>query len=310
MFSDVGRTLDQDTIEYAWLIEVQMGRLSGKLTTPQLFTVLSTIETLILLACDSENELNSLKDDALLSQPKMQQTAPPTQNLPQHVQQAIQQLLQPKSNVNPQKSGAQVASGNQAKNIQNAEKKNTHERKRSEENNKKVLRQNSNLNNVEEETKEQDMHALKYKMTRVAVDAIDFWLVESGAALQLWISPIRLANCNLHGKQVTSGLSCMIYTMSLRQTVWQPQKYNHSKYVHYTFLNHIIRKFLQQAESFGLLDLPSHHPLVLSFKLCHQHRLSRTFLVFLAFLDFLIRLHSVIFFINLVIASTYMSIPF
>lgn len=221
MFSDVGRTLDQDTIEYAWLIEVQMGRLSGKLTTPQLFSVLSGLETLILLVCDSENELNSPKDDALLSQPQMQQTAPPTQNLPQHVQQAIQQLLQPKnSSVNPQKNATQ-----------NVEKKNTNERKRSEENNRKVLRQNSNLNNIEEETtaKEPSSHVLKYKMTRVAVDAIDFWLVESGAALQLWVSPIRLANCNLHGKQVSSGLSCMIYSMSLRQTVWQPHKYNHSR---------------------------------------------------------------------------------
>lgn len=31
-------------------------------------------------------------------------------------------------------------------------------------------------------------HKLKYKLVRVAVDAIDFWLVESGAALQLWVS--------------------------------------------------------------------------------------------------------------------------
>lgn len=220
MFSDIGRTLDQDTIEYAWLIEVQMGRLSGKLTTPQLFTVLASLETLILLACDSENELNSPQNDALLTQPQMQQTAPPTQNLPQHVQQAIQQLLQPKNSANnPQKGGVQ--------NVQNVEKKQGGggERKRSEENNKKVFRQNSTI--LDE--RELNAHTLKYKMTRVAVDAIDFWLVESGAALQLWLSPIRLASCNLHGKQVTSGLSCMIYSMALRQTVWQPHKYNHSK---------------------------------------------------------------------------------
>lgn len=30
-------------------------------------------------------------------------------------------------------------------------------------------------------------HKLKYKLCRVAVDAVDFWLVESGAALQLWV---------------------------------------------------------------------------------------------------------------------------
>lgn len=226
MFSDVGRSLDQDTVEYAWLVEVQMGRLSGKLTTPQLFSVLASVETLVLLACDSENELNSPKDDAALSQPQTQQTAPPTQNLPQHVQQAIQQLLQPKNtSTNPPKTTAQTNTNTAQKNTtQTAEKKsNLGERKRSEENARKFLRQNSEG--------EYDAHFLKYKMTRVAVDAVDFWLVESGAALQLWLSPIRLANCNLHGKQVTSGLSCMIYSMALRQTVWQPQRYNHSRLV-------------------------------------------------------------------------------
>lgn len=42
------------------------------------------------------------------------------------------------------------------------------------------------------------------------------------------ISPIRLASCNLHGKQVTAGLTCMMYGTSLRQLVWQPHKYNKS----------------------------------------------------------------------------------
>lgn len=35
MFSDEGRSLDEDTLEYAWLVEVQLGKLSGKLTGPQ-----------------------------------------------------------------------------------------------------------------------------------------------------------------------------------------------------------------------------------------------------------------------------------
>jgi hypothetical protein len=35
MFSDEGRSLDEDTLEYAWLVEVQLGKLSGKLTAPQ-----------------------------------------------------------------------------------------------------------------------------------------------------------------------------------------------------------------------------------------------------------------------------------
>jgi hypothetical protein len=35
MFSDEGRTLDEETVEYAWLVEIQLGKLSGKLTAPQ-----------------------------------------------------------------------------------------------------------------------------------------------------------------------------------------------------------------------------------------------------------------------------------
>lgn len=35
MFSDEGRDVDQETLEYAWLLELQIGRLTGKMTTPQ-----------------------------------------------------------------------------------------------------------------------------------------------------------------------------------------------------------------------------------------------------------------------------------
>ncbi|KAL3270941.1 hypothetical protein HHI36_021446 [Cryptolaemus montrouzieri] len=80
---------------------------------------------------------------------------------------------------------------------------------------------------VEGENMDQDCHKLKYKFTRVAVDALDFWLVESGTALQLWVSPLRLSTCNLHGKHVNSGLSCIAYSTSLRQLIWQQHKYNH-----------------------------------------------------------------------------------
>jgi hypothetical protein len=38
MFSDEGRTLDEETLEYAWLVEIQVGKLSGKLTAPQVMS--------------------------------------------------------------------------------------------------------------------------------------------------------------------------------------------------------------------------------------------------------------------------------
>jgi hypothetical protein len=35
MFSDEGRSLDEETLEYAWLVEIQLGKLGGKVTAPQ-----------------------------------------------------------------------------------------------------------------------------------------------------------------------------------------------------------------------------------------------------------------------------------
>lgn len=169
MFSDVGRSLDQDTVEYAWLIEIQTGKVSGKLTAPQLHSLVVSLETLLLLASATENELNSPTDDALLARPSQtkQTTVSPTQNLQEHVQQAIQQLLQPKNHQNHQAKKTDDAN--------NKEKRPT-----------AVGRQNSVQNN-EFDVRTCDAHKLKYKLTRVAVDAVDFWLVESGVALQLWV---------------------------------------------------------------------------------------------------------------------------
>ncbi|RZB41573.1 hypothetical protein BDFB_011892 [Asbolus verrucosus] len=226
MFSSVGQTLDQDTIEYAWLVEVQLGKLSGKLTSPQLYSLLATLETLTLLLMDSENELNSPKDDTLLTRPVItKKSTVSSQNVHvQQVQQALQQLLQPKSSSNASNKNSQQSNSNVQKSGQN-QGKNIGDKKKLEEEKKGSVRSNCPV----EENVNQGAHKLKYKLCRLAVDAVDFWLVESGAALQLWVSPVRLANCNLHGKQVSSGLSCIVYSMSMRQLVWQPQKYNHSK---------------------------------------------------------------------------------
>ena len=39
MFSDKDLPLGQDTIEYAWLVEVQLGHLKGKMTPSQVSLV-------------------------------------------------------------------------------------------------------------------------------------------------------------------------------------------------------------------------------------------------------------------------------
>ncbi|CAG4981925.1 unnamed protein product [Parnassius apollo] len=63
-FSDANRSVEEDTTEYAWMMELQLGQLTGRLTLPQLYQIVSSLETFLLLICDSENELvppNSVK---------------------------------------------------------------------------------------------------------------------------------------------------------------------------------------------------------------------------------------------------------
>lgn len=46
MFSEIGRPLDSDTLEYAWLIDVTLGEITGRLTLHQLSNVVSSIDTI------------------------------------------------------------------------------------------------------------------------------------------------------------------------------------------------------------------------------------------------------------------------
>ncbi|XP_058456070.1 bridge-like lipid transfer protein family member 1 isoform X4 [Malaya genurostris] len=160
MFSNEGRQLEEETLEYAWLLEVQLGKLSGKMTLPQLCSVVVGLETLAFLTMDGENELKSPKTVRYCHH------GVPT-------------------NVCP---------------------------------------------HTKEEAKYRcpSTEDIKYRMTRVAIDAVDFYLIESGAALHTWISPIRIATCNLHGQQVKSGVTGLIPTILLRQFVSTGGHFSHS----------------------------------------------------------------------------------
>ncbi|XP_051162533.1 transmembrane protein KIAA1109 homolog isoform X5 [Leptopilina boulardi] len=151
MFSSEGRTLDQETLEYAWMIEVQLGKLSGKITSPQLHHLITSLETFLLMAKNSENSLR-----------------PP--DLPHHCHHGLPPLQCPDSNPD------------------------NHYRCPSSED-------------------------IKYRMTRVSIDALDLYLQESGTATQFWISPIRVSTCNLHGQQVKSGVTGVLPTVLIRQFV-------------------------------------------------------------------------------------------
>lgn len=184
MFSDIGRSLDQDTIEYAWLIDVQLGRLSGKLSSPQLHSILTCLETLVLLLADSENELNSPADDLLLHEPQVAQSkSSPHQNFFP----PLQQFLQNKASAT--NSAKNVSQNSSNATIQKNERNAKNERKQSETTiNSKDKKGTTAQTTNETDANEIDCHKLKYRVSRLAVDAVDFWLVESGVALQLWVS--------------------------------------------------------------------------------------------------------------------------
>ncbi|KAF5284663.1 hypothetical protein FQR65_LT13494 [Abscondita terminalis] len=221
MFSNEGCSLDEDTVEYAWLLEIQLGKLSGRLTSPQLHSLVVSLETLVLLMADSANELNSPKNVNIFSPSETNTTTKTTpQNISQNVQQTIQQFLQPKLNA--------ASNGQNKPDLGDRINKSM---RKTDDKLKPGDAKEKELKTVKSDKDFYDVHKLKYKFCRVAIDAIDLWLVESGSALQVWLSPLRLTTCNLHGKQVGRGLSSIIYSTSLRQMICQQQKYTHSKQV-------------------------------------------------------------------------------
>ncbi|KAK6639579.1 hypothetical protein RUM43_007852 [Polyplax serrata] len=151
MFSDEGRSLDEETIEYAWLIEVQLGKLSGKLTTPQLYHLITSLETLVLLVQDNENALKS----------------------PERPRTCLHG-----TDVNP------------------------------------CTRYEGKKPAICPSTED-----IKYRMTRVSLDAVDLFLIESGTAMHLWLSPVRISSCNLHGQRVKSGVSGLLAVVQIKQFI-------------------------------------------------------------------------------------------
>lgn len=180
-FSTEGRALEEETIEYAWLVEIQLGKLSGKLTIPQLYHVVTGLDTFLMLALDAECELRP----------------PNTLRACHH--------------------------GNPSTQCPHTREEDKYRCPTSED--------------------------LKYRMTRVAIDVIDIYLIESGTALHTWvfhshffrsiiiancherrlqISPVRMSTCNLHGQKVKSGLTGLISTVLVRQFVSTNGHFGHT----------------------------------------------------------------------------------
>ncbi|XP_046668210.1 transmembrane protein KIAA1109 homolog isoform X3 [Homalodisca vitripennis] len=160
MFSDEGRNVDQETLEYAWLLEIQLGRLTGKMTTPQLHHLVTSLETLLLLTTDCENQL-----------------VPP--RLPSACHHGLAPVQCPDSDPD---GSYRCPSADQ----------------------------------------------IKYRMVRVAIDAIDLHILESGTAINVYAAPIRFSTCNLHGNQVKSGLTGVLPCVRVRQLIAANHHFGHT----------------------------------------------------------------------------------
>ncbi|XP_046402633.1 transmembrane protein KIAA1109 isoform X3 [Ischnura elegans] len=254
MFSDEGRSLDEETLEYAWLLELQLGKLNGKLTTPQMYHLITSLETFALLLTDSENTLRSPHFIPVAQKPgtniKAKQPTPPAHG--------FESGTNPPSGGSPSNRGSLLVSG-----MLSSDKSTSGIGSETQRTNKTEVSStvpnpnllhpplmtmqslsssscassslgcgtadNSATNRTQSSLQRGDSdktcgngdadQGVKYRMVRVAIDALDLYIVESGTALQIWASPIRIATCNLHSRNVKSGVTGMIPMIQVRQFI-------------------------------------------------------------------------------------------
>lgn len=216
MFSNEGRSLDQETLEYAWLVEVQLGRLSGRLSTPHLENIVSGVESFVLTVLDEENTLRSPHSFLLChhgnNQFECEDQLPDQFPPPAHGTSTCSTLTCSQCGGDnlqcPQCGGGRGGTPQPPPTASSSTGSFPHQIGPQPSSNTKVPNE---LCPTSED--------IKYKMVRLSVDAVDVYVVESGTALSLWISPIRLALCNLHGHVMREGFTLLIPNIQLRHFV-------------------------------------------------------------------------------------------
>ncbi|XP_075472009.1 bridge-like lipid transfer protein family member 1 isoform X4 [Ascaphus truei] len=153
MFSAEGLPLGTNTLEYAWLIDMQAGSLTAMVTVPQLVSLLDWGQTFALHVACNEFQLEKPKSVTIC----------------QHG--IDRRICDSKLSCYP---GPCLTADD-----------------------------------------------LKYRMTRLAADGADIYIVEHGCATNIKMGAIRLANCNLHNQSVGEGISAAVQDLQLRQYIEQ-----------------------------------------------------------------------------------------
>ncbi|TGZ54627.1 hypothetical protein CRM22_010592 [Opisthorchis felineus] len=76
MFSHATLPLSAETLEYAWLLELIVGRFTGQLTAPQLTTIVQALNGFMFSVMDSENKLVCSRDFELCQHARPQSLCP------------------------------------------------------------------------------------------------------------------------------------------------------------------------------------------------------------------------------------------
>lgn len=168
MFSNEGRSLDQETLEYAWLIEVQLGKLSGRLTTPHIENIVSSCEAFILTVLDEENSLRS-PHSFLICHHGFNQFECASLRM-EETSSLFEYSEDPKGGTVMSDSGKNPSLYNE--HVPGERIKVTTEGSQSPKKSVTVCPTSEDI---------------KYKLVRLSFDAIDFYLVENGTALSLWV---------------------------------------------------------------------------------------------------------------------------
>ncbi|XP_068720760.1 bridge-like lipid transfer protein family member 1 [Montipora capricornis] len=183
MFSGLDRPPDCETLEYAWLVEIQLGILSGRLTMPQLQALGNWAQTFAFHVINKENDL-------VPSTPYVQCIHGKLQNEcdRRHKKRKV-----------PRDLNVPIGEANEVSSTKGTLEK---------------VKTAGQLCLPESD--------VKYQMTRVSLERINLFLVETGCACNLEAHPIRLATCSLHSSESSSGTSFFLQTIKLRQFVCTP----------------------------------------------------------------------------------------
>lgn len=148
--------------EYAWLIEVQLGKLSGRLTTPHVENIISSCEAFLLTVLDEENSLRSPHSFLICHHGNNQFECP--------------SLLMEESHT------FGTAEDLKSETFTPSVKSPSQYELEFESPKPSVI----NVCPTSED--------IKYKLVRLSFDAIDVYLVENGTALSLWVNNSFISN--------------------------------------------------------------------------------------------------------------------